>query len=220
MSTPQIKIWTGKFGADYTDRSRFQNAEEFNALYVRRYGTSRDAIVADWIGHVPRDARILEVGCNIGNQLCALQRAGFTNLFGIDVQRDAVEKAKSATSGLDIVCASAFDIPFKDGYFDLVFTNNVLIHIAPDHIGAVMDEMIRVTSGYIWGFEYFAPEFTEINYRGNENLLWKADYGELFLQRPGGALTMERAQVYDCLDEPGNRDKGYLLVRTPGAGAR
>ena len=65
-----------------------------------------------------------------------------------------MEKSKTLYKGLDIICGSAFDIPFKDGYFDLVFTNNVLIHIAPADIGGVIDEMVRVCRGRIWGFEY------------------------------------------------------------------
>lgn len=219
MTTEQIKTWTGAFGADYTERCTFESDDAFNALYETRYGVSRDAINTEWVGHLPRDARILEVGCNIGNQLRALQRLGFSNLYGIDVQRYAVERAKTECRDIDIIVGSAFDIPYKDGFFDLVFTNNVLIHIAPDTIGAVMDEMIRVARGHVWGFEYYAPEFTTINYRGNNDLLWKADYARLFLDRKPGALKVTKTQIFDCLDEPGNQDICYLLHKTGSQGA-
>ncbi len=218
MTTEQIKTWTGDFGADYTERCTFESDDAFNALYEKRYGVGRDAINAEWIGQLPRDARILEVGCNIGNQLRALQRLGFNNLYGIDVQRYAVERAKAGCQDIDIIVGSAFDIPFKDGFFDLVFTNNVLIHIAPDMIGDVMDEMVRVTSRHIWGFEYYAPEFTTINYRGNDDLLWKANYPQLFLDRQPGMLEMTRSQIFDCLDEPGNQDICYLLTKVRAEG--
>jgi len=59
---------------------------------------------------------------------------GFTNLYGIELQWYAVEKAKEYTKGINIIQGSGFDIPFKDGYFDLVITNGVLIHIAPKKI--------------------------------------------------------------------------------------
>lgn len=218
MTTEQIKTWTGDFGANYTERCTFGSDDAFNALYEKRYGMSRDAINSDWVGNLSRDVRILEVGCNIGNQLRALQRLGFENLYGIDVQRFAVERAKGDCQDIDIIVGSAFDIPFKDGFFDLVFTNNVLIHIAPDMVGNVMDEMIRVTRKHVWGFEYYAPEFTTINYRGNEDLLWKADYPRLFLDRQPGALEVARTQIFDCLDEPGNKDIGYLLSKTAAEG--
>lgn len=213
MDTDQIKVWTSEFGVEYSERCKFDSVEDFNALYVNRYGVSRDDIIADWLCDVPKDARILEVGTNIGNQLAAMQRVGFTNLYGIDVQRSAVEQSKELYDGLDIVVGSALDIPFKDGFFDLVYTNNVLIHISPNDISTVLGEMARVSKKLIWGFEYFAPEFTEITYRGNSNLLWKADYGSI-LCKENPQFSPVREQLYDCLDEPGLQDKSYLLQKS------
>ena len=206
METAQTKVWTGKFGRDYTERNRFADDEAFNALYVKRYGQSRDAINQDWLSVVPRDSRVLEVGANIGNQLRALRRIGFRRLFGIELQRYCVEEAKRLNPEADIVEGSAFDIPFKDGFFDLVFTNNVLIHIAPGDIGRVLGEMHRVSRRWIWGFEYYAPEFTVIPYRGREDLLWKADYAALFREQFPDLKSL-REQVVDCLDEPEKADK-------------
>ena len=37
-----------------------------------------------FLADIPRNARILEVGCNEGNQLCALQEMGFQNLYWIE----------------------------------------------------------------------------------------------------------------------------------------
>ena len=212
MQTEQIKTWTGSFGRDYTERNRFANDADFNRLYVERYGLSRDEINEDWLAAVPREARVLEVGANIGNQLRALQRIGFRHLYGIEIQRHCVEEAKRLVPEADVVEASAFDIPFKTGWFDLVFTNNVLIHISPDDIGVVMDEMHRVTRRWIWGFEYYAPTFTEIPYRGHDHLLWKADYAGLFRTRFPD-LRSRREETLDCRDEPGNVDKLYLLEK-------
>ena len=210
MDSDQIKVWTGQFGRDYTERNRFDDPEAFNALYRQRYGRTRDQIVADWLGELSREARVLEVGANVGNQLRALARVGFRHLYGVEVQRYCVEQAKQLAPEADIVEGSAFDLPFKDGFFDLVFTNNVLIHISPDDIGAVMDEMHRVTRRWIWGFEYYAPEFTEVPYRGRERLLWKADYAKLFVQRFDD-LVSAREEVFECRDEAGKLDKAYLL---------
>ena len=210
METQQTKIWTGDFGREYTERNRFADVAEFNKLYIDRYGQSRDDMNKDWLATVPRDARILEIGANIGNQLEALRRCGFRHLYGIEVQRYCVEEAKRLHPQVDVVEGSALDLPFRDQYFDIVFTNNVLIHISPADIGRVMDEMCRVSKRYIWGFEYYAPTFTKINYRGNTNLLWKADYAAMFRERNNAFVTV-REQNFPCLDEPGNIDKQYLL---------
>jgi hypothetical protein len=66
----------------------------------------------------------------------------------------------------------------------LVFTSGVLIHISPNDIDNVLDEMYRCTNKYIWGFEYYNPdEYQRVTYRGNDNLLWKTDFSKLFLNR-------------------------------------
>ncbi|MEW6593796.1 MAG: pseudaminic acid biosynthesis-associated methylase [Thermodesulfobacteriota bacterium] len=213
MTTEQIEVWTGEFGRAYTNRNRFEDDAAFNAFYIKRYGLTRDAINSDWLGGLAPDAPILEVGANIGNQLRALRRAGFQRLFGIEIQRYCVEQSKQLNPEVDIIEGSAFDIPFKDGFFNLVYTNNVLIHISPADLPKVMDEMYRVSGRYIWGFEYFAPEPTEINYRGHKNLLWKADYAALFMARFPD-LKLVRQQLFDCLDEAGTIDKLYLLEKS------
>lgn len=213
MTTDQIKVWTGEFGRAYTERNRFADAEAFNQLYITRYGRNRDELNREWLSFLPKDARILEIGANIGNQLEALRRIGFSNLYGLEVQRYCVTEAKRLHPEVDIIEGSALDIPFKDGFFDLVFTNNVLIHIAPTDLPILMREVARVCRGHVMGFEYYAPEFTNINYRGNTNLLWKADYSRLY-QETCPQFKVEREELFPCLDEPGNVDKLFLLRKT------
>jgi len=212
LQTHQMDIWTGEFGRAYTDRMTFPDADALRKRYVARYGATREDLSREWLADVPRNARILEVGSNVGHQLRCLKEIGFHHLFGIEIQRYCVDKAKVLTPGVDIIEATGFDIPFKDGYFDLVFTNNVLIHIAPDDQPRIMDEMYRVTRRFIWGFEYYSPAVTEISYRGNSNLLWKADYAELFRQQFPNLKTT-RENRYECRDEPGTVDKAYLLEK-------
>src|SRR5206468_1262190 len=73
---------------------------------------------------------------------------------------------------------AAFDLPFKDGLFDLVFTAGVLIHVAPVHLPKAMAEIHRVSRRWIVGIEYSAEEQTTVQYRGYDNLLWKRDFGK------------------------------------------
>ncbi|WP_135081479.1 pseudaminic acid biosynthesis-associated methylase [Terasakiella sp. SH-1] len=212
MQTDQIKVWLGDFGQNYTNRNTFENQKAFEALYIERYGITRAEIIDLLLKDLDRDIRILEVGANIGNQLRALQGKGFKNLFGLELQRDAIEKAKQYCHSIDFIEGSALDIPFKDEYFDLVFTNNVLIHISPDNITQVMQEMTRVSRKYIWGTEYYAPEYTEIKYRGNSDLLWKCDFAKEFIDRCGN-LEEVNSHLLECKDEAGLIDKTYLLQK-------
>ena len=212
MTTKQIETWSGEFGRAYTERNRFADQNAFNQLYLDRYGRSRDDIYGDWLKDIPRDAPILEIGANIGNQLGTLQRLGFTRLSGLEIQRYAIEESKKLYSGLDIILGSGLDNPFKDNQFELVFTNNVLIHIAPRDLPRMLSEVHRVSRSRILGFEYFAPEIVEISYRGHQNLLWKADYSRLYRDwHPD--LVVEREQRFPCLDEPGNVDNLFLLKK-------
>lgn len=214
MSTDQIKTWTGEFGRAYTDRNRFETLDEINAFYATRFGRSRDDLNRDWLGFLPRETRVLEVGANVGNQLRALQHIGFRDLHGIEIQRRCVEEAERLKPGIDIVEGSGFEIPFPAASFDLVFTSGVLIHIAPDDLPRIMGEIYRVSRRYIFGLEYYAPQTQEILYRNQSGLLWKGDYAALYgRQFPDLKLLREERLPYR--DDSGNVDQLFLLEK-PG----
>ena len=180
-------------------------------LYKERYGYTRTEINSEFIGDFDRDMKILEVGSNVGNQLLCLQEMGFKSLYGIELQNYAVELSKSRTKRINIIEGSAFDIPFKDSYFDLVFTSGVLIHIYPDDLNIVIREIYRCASGYIWGFEYYADKYTEIPYRERRNLLWKADFAKLY-QDEFRDLELVKEQRIKYLDND-NVDSMFLIAK-------
>ena len=211
METRQTEFWTGNFGKEYTDRNP-QNVAEWEKLYLNYYGLSRLEMNADFVGNFNRDIKILEVGCNIGLQLLGLKEMGFQNLYGIELQQYAIEKAKPILQGINIIQASGFDIPFKDNYFDIVYTSGVLIHIAPGDLPKIMQEMIRCSKKYIWGFEYYSKEAREINYRGNKGFLWKMDFASEFLKIDARLKEVKRKIYHYITDaEKGNEDIMYLL---------
>ncbi|MGH1338219.1 MAG: pseudaminic acid biosynthesis-associated methylase [Aureispira sp.] len=213
MKTEQIGFWSGDFGKEYTDRNNW-DFDGWNAFYKETWGVTKLEINQPLLDALPKDARILEVGCNIGLQLKGLQQQGFTNLYGIELQAYAVEKAKSVTKGMNIIQGSGFDIPFKDGFFDLVLTNGVLIHIAPKDLPKIMQEIYRCSKQYISGFEYYAEEVVDLNYRGNKGFLWKADYSKLY-QKEFSDLKEVKRDFYPYIkeSEKGNVDYFYLLKK-------
>ena len=175
-------VWSGNFGQKYTKRN-FRSLKETDDLYKDGFGITRSELNHQFLDNIDRNIKILEVGSNIGNQLLYLQEMGFKDLYGIDVQIHALELAKSRTKEINLIHGSAFDIPFKDGFFDFVFTSGVLIHIRPEQINLAMDEIYRCTKRYIWCWEIYAPEFTSIPYINYSDLCYKADYAALFLER-------------------------------------
>ena len=209
-TTAQTEEWFGDFGREYTDRNAL-TIEEMDERFVKQHGITRSELSARFVGDMDRSIKILEVGSNVGNQLLLLQRAGFQNLYGIELQPYAVELSKARTQNINIIQGSAFDIPFKDGWFDLVFTSGVLIHIHPDDTVAAMAEACRCSSSFVLGFEYYADELTEVEYRGHESLLWKRDFAQLYLDH-FDCLELVREDRLKFLDND-NLDTMFLLKR-------
>jgi len=183
---------------------------EMDEMYVAHFGISRSDMNARFLGGFDRNIKILEVGSNVGLQLLFLQQMGFENLYGIELLPYAVELSKSRTEGINIIQGEAQDIPFKDDYFDLVFTSGLLIHIKPDSLCSVMREIWRCTKKHIWGFEYYETEMTPVEYRGNEGLLWKADYSNIYCDYLD--LEVLDIELFEYKDST-NRDAMFLLEK-------
>ena len=74
--------------------------------------------------------------------------------------------------------------------------------------------MIRVSSKYIWGFEYYNDVVKQIPYRGHDGFMWKADYCKLF-QEQNKNLKVIKKNLYPYITEQnkGNTDFMYLLSK-------
>jgi pseudaminic acid biosynthesis-associated methylase len=206
----QEDFWSGDFGRDYTDRNNL-TAEGLDELYLHQFGVSRTEMNQRFLGNQPRQLRILEVGCNVGMQLRHLLQMGFRDLYGIELQWHALKIARERVPDANLLQGSGFDLPFRDGYFDLVYTSGVLIHIAPQNLPAFMGEIVRCSSRYVWGFEYFAEEVTDINYRGNAGFLWKANYAKLY-QQHYPALKLVKQEVFPYRNTNGSQADAMFLL--------
>ena len=160
----QLEVWEGEFGRAYTDRNAIDWRTRLGAFQHMLNGLQVQ--------------RVLEVGCNHGSNLRALVellKEG-SEVIGVEPNKYALERARKANTKAGILYGNAFDLPFKDGYFDLAFTAGVLIHIALGDLPTAMAEIYRVTKRYLLVIEYFAEEETVIHYRGRDDLLWKRDF--------------------------------------------
>ncbi|MEW6001035.1 MAG: class I SAM-dependent methyltransferase [Nitrospirota bacterium] len=75
-----------------------------------------------------RDVRILEVGCSGGALLKFLKKQGFKKLYGIDIDKDAIEICRQKDIS-DVSVADAEKTAFKDQKFDLIIASDILEHI-------------------------------------------------------------------------------------------
>ncbi len=204
--TEQMKFWKGEFGDKYISR----NDVDIDKFYKKRFGVTRTELNNEFLNELNNNIKVLEVGCNMCIQLNLLEKISFKNLWGIEINKKALSIAKENKS-LNLIEGSAFDIPFKDGFFDLVFTSGVLIHIFPEDLPKAIDEIYRTTKKYIWCFEYFSEDCQEIEYRGHKNRLWKNNFLKLFLERhPDLKITKQKIIKYL---ENENIDEMFLLEK-------
>jgi pseudaminic acid biosynthesis-associated methylase len=208
-----MSAWDDRFGRQYTDRNSL-TLEELDALYTKIYGVSRRHLNQRFLSGIPFAARILEVGCNIGNQLLLLRNMGYSDLHGIELQHYALIRARRQLENVSLIEASALEIPFANNSFDMVFTSGVLIHIAPANLRQVITEIHRCARSYIWGTEYYAPELEEVRYRGHDSLLWKMDYAKFYVEHCTD-LELLRCERLRYQDGP-NEDSMFLLRKNEG----
>lgn len=160
-------LWAGSFGDEYVER----NAEANHG---------RQPFWRETIDRL-RPASALEVGCNVGGNLrWVAELLGPGNVTGVDVNEKALGAARATLPGADLRLASALELPFEDGSFDLVFTTGVLIHQSPEDLPAVMAEIVRCSRRHVLCGEYFGEQETEVPYRGERGALFRRDYGALY----------------------------------------
>lgn len=168
----QSKAWASEFGNAYLIRNR-----------------------VDWRQRIPfwqkimelTDARsVLEVGCNAGWNLSAIQQvAPHVKTWGVDVNHAALTEAHAA--GMDVALVEGIsDLPqvlaawrIQRGC-DLVFTAGVLIHVPDEEVEQSMKAIINASTCYVLAVEYEAAVSQEIPYRGEPKRLWKRPYGALY----------------------------------------
>lgn len=103
----------------------------------------RTKVLAD---HRPGDGRpvtALDVGCGPGFVMEIL-RAELA-VYGVDIDSDMVSACTAR--GLDVAEASAYDLPYEDGSFDVVYCTFLLLWL--DDPGRALAEMARVSRKHV-----------------------------------------------------------------------
>jgi SAM-dependent methyltransferase len=87
-------------------------------------------------------ARVLDAGCGVGTYVGKLSKVAGA-VYGLDYERDRVAEAARRLGRTAVVCGAGEHLPFRDGTFDLVLSNEVIEHVQDDR--EVVAEMARVT---------------------------------------------------------------------------
>ncbi len=168
----QEKFWAGEFGDDYTDRT-YTNQEMKSNIYFW----------STMIKKMPDASSFIEFGCNLGMNLRALRSIDDRlKLKGIEINKKAAKKA-SLIKDVEVLLASIVDSKLNLTRSDCVFTKGVLIHIDPDRLEHVYENLFNSTNSYILISEYFNPTPVEVDYRGHSGKLFKRDFAKELLDR-------------------------------------
>ncbi len=176
-NTQQREFWLGEFGDSYMQRNK--SIEDVNQEYAKETGITVEQIFQKFFDSLDRKSKILELGCNVGLNLRMLQKMGFTNLYGVELNKKALDIAQKNSKNITFINSSIEDFEPSETY-DLVYTAGVLIHINPSVLDSVLKKIINLTNRYVFGFEYYSDNLVEIKYRDYANVCWKQNFPLLF----------------------------------------
>ncbi len=192
QSRPEVKrleaLWEGEFGNAYVDRNRGagDNRAQFWRALLDKYPARR----------------VLEVGCNLGGNLRWItEKVPPQEVYGVDINLKALALLHEQLPHVNGLYSPARELPFRDRWFDLVFTMGVLIHQPESTLPLVMAEIVRCARRYILCGEYFAEQPTEVPYRDQPGALIKRDFGAIYLSLFPALTLLEKGFL--------SRDQGW-----------
>lgn len=135
--------------------------QELFANYARHYkkmGAYRDRLPDDlerlkrdrlpaWIDTIPRNARVLDVGCAEGHWLEALRRVGFSQLTGVELSAQLLESARARLGDhAQLIQADVRDWIKRApaASYDLIFFHDVLEHLPREETISILREFHRL----------------------------------------------------------------------------
>ena len=109
----------------------------------------QEIMLVDFMLHAA-PARVLEYGCGVGRHLRNLSQIPRLDLYGYDQSRAMADGCltwapREWVEERIVVGEPLQRLPYPDGFFDIVYTSEVLVHVHPDHLEGVLAELIRVS---------------------------------------------------------------------------
>lgn len=184
-TTPQEAFWAGQFGNDYVDRNGDPRWIEWNTAYFSKL-----------LAKAAPPASVLELGCNRGLNLHALRRLyPAAHFSAVEINARAAEHVRRDLPHVDLHHTSILDFQ-PPRRWELVFTNGVLIHLAPEALPRVYALMAAAAARYVLISEYYNPTPVEVPYRGHAGRLFKRDFAGEFLDAHPAFALIDYGFVY------------------------
>ncbi|MCH7479621.1 MAG: class I SAM-dependent methyltransferase [SAR324 cluster bacterium] len=132
-----------------------------------------------------RTQRILDFGCDTGVMLGFFaRRFPDATLFGVDINAHALRQGRGLFPELNLVEFDGVELPFRDGYFDLIFASAVLKHIRYGDRPTLYSEFRR-TASYLYVVDTYSERQEVIETNGFKfyHSDFRADLGATFRER-------------------------------------
>jgi len=98
---------------------------------------------------LPKDAKILDLGCGTGRTIINFKSWGYKNIIGIDNSPASIQicSNRGLKPGKDVFLMDGTQSSFQDKTFDLIFEEGVLEHF--EDFSPFIKEMSRLSNRYI-----------------------------------------------------------------------
>ena len=167
--TDQENFWAGNFGDEYISRNKGELLLASNINFFCKALRTASSI-----------SECCEFGANVGMNLRALKFL-YPNMkqYALEINNKAANILKEIIPEENVYQGSIID--FKpQRKWELILIKGVLIHLNPDFLNSIYETLCNSTSKYLLICEYYNPVPVKINYRGNEDKLFKRDFaGEI-----------------------------------------
>lgn len=169
-ANPQQDFWARTYSDEYIAKNNSFDAQ----LGIEAW--SRMLAATEAVGS------ILECGCNIGRNISFLDELlPDASKSIIEISEPAFRFVSERYTLDQKYHGSIVEAEFERASFDLVFTTGVLIHIHPDDLLANMRKMFEFSQRYVLIGEYFNRTPVMIKYQGEQDRLFKSDFGKTFV---------------------------------------
>lgn len=168
--TRQENFWAGEFGNDYIKRN---DGEKMLASNLKLFSD----ILSDVNEKI---GSCIEFGANIGMNLSAIKMlVPNIKLGAVEINREAATILKQRINNIKIYEDSLLNTSIEEKY-DVVLIKGVLIHINHEELKNVYKKLYDCSKKYIVVAEYYSPRPVSVNYRGEDDVLFKRDFaGEI-----------------------------------------
>ena len=119
--------------------------------FGRQLQRAQFEVIAQMLAEVslPKDARLLDLGCGSGRSLADFRTMGYANSVGIDIAPNSIKVCEQMgfKAGKDVFLMDGTATGFQNGEFKLVYSGGVIEHF-PDFEPFVR-EMTRISNSYV-----------------------------------------------------------------------